>query len=64
MPSLLGFSRQNADHISQVTINVETHEMVDVGPLPKHDPEWPDMVSSHSSASKRSVSGDPKAYGV
>ena len=48
----------------QVTINVETHEMVDVGPLPKHDPEWPDMVSSHSTASKRSVTGDPKAYGV
>ena len=47
----------------QVTINVETHEMVDVGPLPKHDPEWPDMVSSHSSGN-RSVSGDPKAYGV
>lgn len=46
----------------QVTINVETHEMVDVGPLPKHDPEWPDMVSSNSTTSRRSVPENPKAY--
>lgn len=34
----------------QVNINVETHEMVDIGPLPaeKQDGEWSHAVSSES----------------
>ncbi|KIP05456.1 hypothetical protein PHLGIDRAFT_151161 [Phlebiopsis gigantea 11061_1 CR5-6] len=35
----------------QVTINVETHEMVDVATISKRDPEWPDMDSSDSAKS-------------
>lgn len=42
----------------QVTINVETHEMVDIGA--KGDPEWPDMHSG-SQASDTKTGG---AYAV
>ncbi|EKM59054.1 uncharacterized protein PHACADRAFT_249233 [Phanerochaete carnosa HHB-10118-sp] len=51
-------------HQQVVTINIETHETVDVDSDPKHDPEWPDMAGSRPSAGKRGVSGDPKAYAV
>lgn len=53
-----------ADRILQVTINVETHETVDVDTMPKRDHEWPDMANSRSYAGKRSVSGGPRAYAV
>ena len=39
----------------QVTINVETHEMVDAAPG-KPDLEWADMTSSNSSFGKHSES--------
>ncbi|EKM56729.1 uncharacterized protein PHACADRAFT_254021 [Phanerochaete carnosa HHB-10118-sp] len=45
------FVQTNRSLRPQVTINVETHEMVDVGTLSKHDPEWPDMVTSDSDKS-------------
>ena len=42
----------------QVTINVETHEMIDI---PKEDPEWPDTVSSNFG---KSVHGNQVKYAV
>ena len=47
----------------KVTINVETHETVEIDPLAKHDPEWPDMVSTNSS--KKSINEHhSKGYAV
>ena len=53
------FVQTNRSMRPQVTINVETHEMVDIGALPKQDPEWPDMVSSDSA---KSMHGNESKY--
>lgn len=59
--NMSNFVTTNRSMRPQVTINVETHEMVDIGNLPKQDPEWPDMVSSDSG---KSMHGAQEKYAV
>ncbi|KIP10607.1 hypothetical protein PHLGIDRAFT_125469 [Phlebiopsis gigantea 11061_1 CR5-6] len=61
--NMSNFVAPNRSVHPQVTINIETHEIVEVDPSTKHDPEWPDMVSTNSS--RKSTNGNhPKSYAV
>ena len=61
--NMSNFVQTNHSMRPQVTINVETHEMVDINAA-KQDPEWPDMVSSDSAKSMGHMGHQDAKYAV